>query len=564
MGFAIDFDHLLRQLIAITSCMEVYIPPIRPRETYSQGFWHAVFAGGLYFLGASMLMINMLGYFLGHYPQHFDLDDDQRTLILQTIMYFTWLAGGAAVFASLEGWSYANSLYWSDVSILTIGFGDMAPGTTGARVFLFFWEPIGIVFLGLVIGSITRFVANISADKIIKRHQTQVWKATLGKTVTSERELRERLGLPGRKTSDIGRTRRESISEYGKLEIHGKNVVFNRSNMILPPLSTSAFIQHGSTPSRRNLRKEKLLLLREEEDRFDLMRQIESRTRRFKRYWSLSMAILAFLVLWTIGATIFMCVERRLQKYTFFDSLYFSFVALFTIGYGDMNPSSNVGKPFFIIWSTVAVPTMTVLIQEMGNTIVAAVNKGTFKIADWTVLPKKGVFHTFLDNHPVFQGWATKLSRRSRESKELKIQNALVQDGQPDGDTVARDKDAVLRLFADRETKTASESQHELARELAKAIKQVSRDVEANGTKKYSYVQWVHFTKLIRFSNYGEHSIGLEEEEEERGLIEWDWLGENSPMLDDCSEPVWVLERLCESLTRYTTRLAKVCSTCVF
>ena len=46
-----------------------------------------------------ILMVNMLGYFLGHYPQHFDLDDDQRTLILQTMMFFFWLAGGAAVFA---------------------------------------------------------------------------------------------------------------------------------------------------------------------------------------------------------------------------------------------------------------------------------------------------------------------------------------------------------------------------------------------------------------------------------------------------------------------------------
>lgn len=48
-----------------------------------------------------ILMVNMLGYFLGHYPQHFDLDDDQRTLILQTMMFFFWLAGGAAVFSKV-------------------------------------------------------------------------------------------------------------------------------------------------------------------------------------------------------------------------------------------------------------------------------------------------------------------------------------------------------------------------------------------------------------------------------------------------------------------------------
>jgi potassium channel subfamily K, other eukaryote len=62
-----------------------------------------------------MLMVNMLGYVLGHYPQQFDLDDHQRTLILQTMMFFIWLAGGAAIFSSIEGWTYANALYYVDV-----------------------------------------------------------------------------------------------------------------------------------------------------------------------------------------------------------------------------------------------------------------------------------------------------------------------------------------------------------------------------------------------------------------------------------------------------------------
>lgn len=57
-----------------------------------------------------ILMVNMLGYFLGHYPQHFELSDDQRNLILQTMVFFFWLAGGAAVFAKVEGWSYVDSV----------------------------------------------------------------------------------------------------------------------------------------------------------------------------------------------------------------------------------------------------------------------------------------------------------------------------------------------------------------------------------------------------------------------------------------------------------------------
>jgi potassium channel subfamily K len=62
-----------------------------------------------------ILMINMLGYFLGHYPQRFNLSDHQRTLILQTMLFFLWLAGGGAIFATFENdaaahWSFVDGV----------------------------------------------------------------------------------------------------------------------------------------------------------------------------------------------------------------------------------------------------------------------------------------------------------------------------------------------------------------------------------------------------------------------------------------------------------------------
>jgi len=103
--------------------MNVYEAPIRPQQTYTQGFWHGVIAAVLYLICAMLLMCNMLGYFLGHYPQQFNLTDSQRTLILQTMLFFIWLAGGAAVFQRIEnqnstiesvfgdpGWSYSDAV----------------------------------------------------------------------------------------------------------------------------------------------------------------------------------------------------------------------------------------------------------------------------------------------------------------------------------------------------------------------------------------------------------------------------------------------------------------------
>jgi potassium channel subfamily K, other eukaryote len=95
--------------------MHVHIPPTPPIEAYSQGFWHAVLASCLYLIGSGILSINLVGYLRGHYPQQFDLDDTQRTLILQTTTFFFWLAGGSAIFSAIEGFNYADALYYADV-----------------------------------------------------------------------------------------------------------------------------------------------------------------------------------------------------------------------------------------------------------------------------------------------------------------------------------------------------------------------------------------------------------------------------------------------------------------
>lgn len=104
-------------LIAITACMEVYEPPNRPFEGYTQGYWYGVAAAVFYFICSVLLMVNMLGYYLGHYPDHFALSDNQRTLILQTMFFFIWMAGGAAMYSRIQTdagedqWTFPNALY---------------------------------------------------------------------------------------------------------------------------------------------------------------------------------------------------------------------------------------------------------------------------------------------------------------------------------------------------------------------------------------------------------------------------------------------------------------------
>jgi len=475
---------------------------------------------------------------------------------------------------------------------LTIGFGDIYPTTDGGRGFLFVFELVGIIFLGLVISSVSRFVRNISADKIVKAHQNHARESTVGRTVTNEKELRDRLGLPPRRRSadQTVAGRRESLNQYGRLTIEGRTITFHekkapaqgggRGGAARKALSRDekmrARSQSNNPLEKRQQRRQRLLLLREEKDRFDAMREIQDETKRFKQFYALFMSFLAFGLLWGVGALIFMFSEERLLGLSYFEALYFCFVSLLTIGYvttlaagprcrdftltrrskyryGDLSPRSNAGRPFFIVWSLIAVPTMTILIQEMSSTVVSAVNRGTFTLADWTVMPKKGVAKAFLRSHPRLAEWLAQISLQRQEEKRVQKGFGLQDPDEPVPELAA--DGATSEKGKGLEQLAREDDDHDLARQLAVAIKGVAHDLRAATPKRYSYEEWVHFTKLMRFSTRSKEEVELVEEEE--GFVPWDWIGEDSPLLADITEAEWVLNKMCESLSRYTRGQAR-------
>lgn len=94
-----------------------------------------------------------------------------------------------------------------------------------------------------------------------------------------------------------------------------------------------------------------------------------------------------WVVLWLVGAKIFQECEAPYQGWSYFDGFYFAFTALTTVGYGDLTPVSNSAKAFFVFWSLLALPTMTVLISNAGDTIVKGVKDSTLLLGNITILP---------------------------------------------------------------------------------------------------------------------------------------------------------------------------------
>lgn len=119
----------------------------------------------------------------------------QKTLIYVTnrihlimAIYLVSIGVAAGLFSYFEDRSYADGLWWSFVTALTIGYGDLSPVTLYGRLvgvmFGHFWI-FGVI--PMIIGNV---VTKLLEDRDAFTHQEQEWQ---------ERRLKEicaKLGIP--------------------------------------------------------------------------------------------------------------------------------------------------------------------------------------------------------------------------------------------------------------------------------------------------------------------------------------------------------------------------------
>ncbi|KAI5785856.1 hypothetical protein EDC01DRAFT_631774 [Geopyxis carbonaria] len=414
-------------LIAIVIAASLHLQ-LHPKNAYafSQSFYYGIISAVLYFTISTLLLWNMLGaYLFKAYPPTFtSLTIPQRTLMLQTIMYSFYLALGAGVFSRLEGWDFVDGVYWADYTLLTIGLGtDFPLATTVAKALLIPYAVVGIIMIGLVIGSIRGL--------FLERGKTKVRRRALHKEA---RRMRAKM---------------------------------------------------GSCEWKRE---------------FELMRDVQAAADRRRRYYALSTSLLAFLIVWLGGALVFSFSERG-QSWSYFQALYFSYTSLLTIGYGDYYPKSNAGKPFFVIWSLVAIPSVTVLISNMGDTIVGWVKHGTLWIGQKTILPERTSAFKSADD------------MAATDDATFHEADGAVDDG-------------------DAGSGADHWGPHALTSRIAKEIKALALDIGAKPPRRYEWDDWERFLQLLGEENEAE--------------AEWTWLSNEGPLLSGVSETEWVLGKMCE------------------
>jgi hypothetical protein len=95
------------------------------------------------------------------------------------------LTVGTLVFRRLEGWSVIDSLYFSVVTLATIGYGDLTPTTDTAKLFSIVYILVGVGILGVFISA----VSHASMQRTLERNERLASRRTEAREKQLEHDL---------------------------------------------------------------------------------------------------------------------------------------------------------------------------------------------------------------------------------------------------------------------------------------------------------------------------------------------------------------------------------------
>ena len=110
--------------------------------------------------------------------------------VIAFIVFITVILAGGVIYSKLEGWNFLDSIYFSAVTITTLGYGDLVPKTNAGKIFTILFSisgiAIGLYILSLIGKNIFAFELHRKAkiNTIKHGHKFDVTKLNVGTNIS--------------------------------------------------------------------------------------------------------------------------------------------------------------------------------------------------------------------------------------------------------------------------------------------------------------------------------------------------------------------------------------------
>lgn len=256
------------------------------------------------------------------------------------------------------------------------------------------------------------------------------------------------------------------------------------------------------------------------EEAYDKIRAIRRSAKMRQLNLSLLFTLGNFMVFWLVGALVFLYVEG----WTYFNGVYFCFLCLITIGYGDYVPVTPLGRSFFVCWAVSAVPLMTILISNMGDKLFDFADQTSFFITKWLSISYRSKHKSIRDDV------------KHKNIQEIKPTTSL--ESEVPRPKILAEEWPQHKRFIEKKLQIHRETNYRILGFLEE-LKPIISDLLDNPSKIYSHEQWSKILNLLEV----ESSLmpANEETSEDTSLF---WLSDVSPLRLPLKEPHYMFVKI--------------------
>jgi voltage-gated potassium channel len=270
---------------------------------------------------------------------------------------------GVAAFHNADGWSDLDSIYFSVVTLATIGYGDYVPTTNGQKIFVCFFVVIGISICVCFLA----FFRLLLDSRIAKDHRLMSLKTMymIEESLNRTRSISQ-LGNREHERSNISPLSVSHSSSSSSSTHHPKaspDSFYGQMNMKFAGLRSYVWnTTHNPTQTSEPSANSSLDTIRsiyENKYQDDVVRAWQRVCINF--LW-------IFIVVF-FGALVMSFVE----SWSGVDGAYWAVITICTVGYGDVVPTTNSGKVFTIFYVFLGCGVMARAIEDLATVRVALV-----------------------------------------------------------------------------------------------------------------------------------------------------------------------------------------------